>query len=66
MLLTVSFECLSSRVTADNSKDLKIGVGEDSRVQGSRMRNAVPPPITEDVDEGETGRGVLMRVKPWG
>ena len=64
MLYIVSFECASLRVTEDISKDLKIGVGEDSRVQGSRMRNAVPPPITEDLHEGGTGRGLLMRVKP--
>jgi len=28
------------------------------------MRNAVPPPTTEEVIDEETGRGLLMRVKP--
>jgi hypothetical protein len=30
------------------------------------MRNAVPPPITDEVLDEETGRGLLMRVKPGG
>ena len=36
------------------------------RVQGCRMRNAVPPPTTEEIVDEETGRGLLMRVKPGG
>ena len=47
-------------MTVDISKDLKVVVGEERRVQGSRMRNAVPPPTTVS----GTGRGVLKKVKP--
>lgn len=64
MLYIVSLECASLRVTEDISKDLNIDVGEESKEHGSRMRNAVPPPITEDVHEGGTGRGLLIKVKP--
>jgi hypothetical protein len=48
------------------SNELKLGVGHVRRVQDWRMRNAVPPPITDAVLEEETGRGLLMRVKPGG
>jgi hypothetical protein len=41
-------------VTFDISKQLKV-VGEKRRVEGSRMRNAVPPPTTEEVHESTTG-----------
>ena len=46
-------------MTVDISKDLKVVVGEERRVQGSRMRNAVPPPMTEEVQVSGTGRAVL-------
>ena len=51
-------------MTVDISKDLKVAEGEDSMSQESRIRKAVPPPITEEVEESETGRSVLIRVKP--
>jgi len=41
-------------VTADNSKDLKVvavGLGVERSLQGSRRRNAVPPPTIEEVHE---------------
>ena len=38
--------------------------GEEIRVKGSRMRNAVPPATTEEVQEEDTGRGLLINVKP--
>jgi len=52
------------RVTVDISNDLKVVSGEEIRVKGSRMRNAVPPPTTEEVQEEDTGRGLLINVKP--
>jgi len=53
--------------TEGNSKDLKIGVvGVERSLQGSRRRNAVPPPTIEEVHESRTGRGVLMKVNPRG
>ena len=51
-------------MTEDISKDLNIDVGEESKEHGSQMRNAVPLPITEDVHEGGTRRGLLIKVKP--
>ena len=66
MLNTVSVVRGSFRVTVDISNDLKARLGVGRRVQGSRMRNAVPPPTTEDVEEEDTERGVLTRVKPGG
>jgi hypothetical protein len=42
-------------MTVDISKDLKVIVGEERRVQGARMRNAVPPPTTEEVQVSGTG-----------
>jgi hypothetical protein len=53
-------------MTVDELKDLKIVVGEERRVNGSRMRNAVPPPTNDEKDESEIGRGVLKKVKPRG
>jgi hypothetical protein len=53
-------------VMVEISNELKLGVGHVRRVQDWRMRNAVPPPITDEVLEEETGRGLLMRVKPGG
>jgi len=46
----------------DNSKDLKVVVGVERRLQGSRRRNVVPPPTIEEVHE--SGTRVLMKVKP--
>ena len=66
MLNMVSLEWGSLRVTVDISKDLKVVVGEERRVQGSRIRNAVPPPMTEEVQVSGTGRAVLRKVKPGG
>ena len=51
-------------MTDDISKDLKEVVEEDKRLQGSRIRNAAPPPTTDEVQESGTRRGVLMKVKP--
>jgi len=51
-------------VTEGNSKDLKLAVGVERSMQGSRRRNAVPPPTIEEVHESGTGRGVLMKVNP--
>jgi hypothetical protein len=48
-LSRVSLECGSLRVTVDISKDLKAVVGEERGIQGSRKRDAVPPPATEEV-----------------
>jgi len=45
-------------VTEDNSKDLKVAVGVERSLQGSRKRNAVPSPTIEEVHESGTGRGV--------
>jgi len=53
-------------VTEDNSKDLKVAVGMQRSLQGSRRRNDVPPPTIEEVHELGTGRGVLMKVNPRG
>jgi len=53
-------------VTEDNSKDLKVAVGVERNLQGSRRRNAVPPPTIEKVHESGTGHGVLMKVNPQG
>jgi hypothetical protein len=52
------------RVTVDISKDLKVVSGDERRVKGSRMRNAVPPPTTEEVQAEDTGRGLLIKEKP--
>jgi len=38
-------------LTEDNSKDLKVAVGVERSLQGSRRRNAVPPPTIEEVHE---------------
>ena len=43
------------------SKDLNLGEEDDKRTQGSRTRNAVPPPILEEIFEELVGRGVLRR-----
>jgi hypothetical protein len=43
---------------------MKADVGEERRLQGSRMRNAVLPPTAEEVHESETGRGLPKKVKP--
>jgi len=50
----------------DNSKDLKVAVGVERSLQGSRRRNAVPLPTIEEVNESGTGQGVLMKVNPQG
>ena len=48
----------------DISNNLKVVSGDEIRVKGSRIRNAVPPPTTEEVQEEDTGRGMLINVKP--
>jgi len=45
-------------VTENNSKYLKVAVGVERSLQGSRTRNVVPPPTIEAVNESGTGRGV--------
>ena len=52
------------RVTVDISNDLKVVYGDEIRVKGSRLRNAVPPLTTEEVHEEETGQELLIDVKP--
>jgi len=42
--------------------DLKVVVGVERSLQGSRLRNAVLPPTIEEMHESGTGRGVLMEV----
>jgi len=49
-------------VTANNSKIFKVAVGVERSLEGSRRRNAVPPPTIEELIESGTGRGVLMKV----
>jgi len=52
-------------VTEDNSKDLKVAVGVERSLQGSRRRNTVPgvpPPTIKEVLESGKGRGMLMKV----
>ena len=51
------------RVTVDISNDMKVVSGDEIRVKDSRMRNAVPPPTTKEVQEEDTGRGLLFNVK---
>ena len=41
-------------MTLDTSKDVKVGVGEGRSLQGSRRRNAVPPPTAEEEHESRT------------
>jgi len=53
-------------MTEDSSKDLKVAVGVEISWQGSRRRNAVPPPTIEEVNASGTGRGVLMKVNSQG
>jgi len=50
----------------DNSNNLKVAVGLERSLQGSRSTNDVPPPTIEEVHESGTRWGVLMKVKPWG
>ena len=56
MLKSDSLESGSLRVTVDISTDLKVESGDEIRVKGSRMGIAVPPPITEEVQEEVTGQ----------
>jgi len=51
MLYRARLEWGSLIVTEDNSKDLKVAVGVERSLQGSRRRNAVPPPTIEEVHE---------------
>ena len=53
-------------MTDESSNDLKVVVGEDRSLHGSRRRKAVPPPTIEDEHELETERGVLIKEKPCG
>ena len=64
MLQSDSSACGSLRVTEDISNHLKVVSGDEIRVKGSRMRNAVPPPTTDEVHDEDTGRGLLINVKP--
>ena len=64
MLKSDSLELGSLRVTVDISNDLKVVSGNEIRVKGSRMRNALPPPTTEEMQKEDTGRGLLIIVKP--
>ena len=67
MLKTVSLEFKSLIVIEDISKDLKICEEDDMMVQELWTKNAVPPPIIFCLRlAGETGRGVLIRVKSGG
>ena len=51
MLKSDSLDGGSLRGTVDISNDLKVVSGDEIRVKGSRIRNAVPPPTTEEVQE---------------
>jgi hypothetical protein len=54
-------------VTDDISNDLKLCVGVERSVAGSRIRKAVPPPTMWDfVALIGAGRGQLIRVNPGG
>jgi len=53
-------------VIKDNSQNLKVEVGVERSLHGSRRRNAMPPPTIEEVHESGTVRGVLMTVNPRG
>jgi len=66
MLCRARLEWESLIVTEDNSKDLEVVVGVERSLQGSRRRNAVPPPTIEEVHESRTGREVLIKVNPRG
>ena len=66
MLKSDSLVWGSLRVAVDISNDLKVVSGDGMRIKGSRMRNDVPPPTTEEVQEEDTGRELLSNVKPWG
>jgi len=66
MLYRARLEWGSLIVTEYNSKDLKLVVGVERSLQGSRRRNAVQPPTIKEVHELGTGRGVLMKVNPRG
>ena len=48
----------------DISNDLKVVSGDKIRVKGSRIKNVVPPPTTEEVEYENTGRKLLINVKP--
>ena len=57
---------ISLRVIEDNSNDLKVVFGDKITVEDSRMRNAVPLPTTEEMQDRDTGRRLLINVWPWG
>jgi hypothetical protein len=65
-LSTVNFDLGRLRLMNEISNELKQCLGHVRRLLDWRMRNAVPPPITDEVLEEETDRGLLMRVKPGG
>jgi hypothetical protein len=49
-------------VIVENSKDLKVNVGDERRDSGSRTRNAVPPPTIEVLEE-VIGLGSTYKIK---
>ena len=64
MLKSDGLEGGSLRVAVDISNDLKVVSGDEMRIKSSRIRNAVPPPTTKEVQGEDTGRGLLINVKP--
>jgi len=50
-------------MTVGNSKDLLVVVGVERTLHGLWRRNAVPPPMIEEVHESGRRRGVLMKMK---
>lgn len=60
--INIIYSKTRARKTVGISNDLKVVVGDERSLQGSRMRNAVPPPIKLE-QESRTGRGVLMKEK---
>jgi len=65
MLYRTRLDWGSLIVTVDNSKDLKVVVGMERSLQGSRRWNAVAPQTIEEVYESKITNGVVIKVKPW-
>jgi len=59
MLYRARLEWGSLTVTEENSQDLKVAVGVQRSLQGSRRRNAVKSPTIEELHESGA---VLMKV----
>jgi len=51
MLYRARLECGNLIVTEDNSKDLKVAVGVERSLRGSRRRNAVPQRLNKCMNQ---------------